>query len=310
VDLQTLTFQTLGFALAAGSVAALNPCGFAMLPAYLTLVILGDNTDRPSRAVAVGRALAATAAMSVGFLLVFGAFGLVIAPLAASAQQYLPAVTVVIGAGLVGLGAWMLTGRELTVLLPKPGRGAPTARLGSMFGYGLAYAIASLSCTIGPFLAVTSATFRSGSVLGGVAAYLAYGAGMTLVVGVLAAAVALASTGVVTGARRLLPYITRIGGGLLVLVGAYVGYYGVYELRLYFANGDASDPVIEAAGAVQEALAGRVDSIGIPPLLAALGVLILSAVLLGRRKVGRRRAGASQSPGAPDQREALRDRLD
>src|SRR5687767_11988267 len=103
--------QLLGFALAAGLVAALNPCGFAMLPAYLTLVVAGNDGEPRRRGAAVGRALAATAMMALGFLVVFGAFGLVVAPLASSVQQYLPAVTVVIGAGLVGLGVWMLTGR-------------------------------------------------------------------------------------------------------------------------------------------------------------------------------------------------------
>ncbi|MGC7100996.1 cytochrome c biogenesis CcdA family protein [Amycolatopsis lurida] len=280
--------QTLGFALAAGLVAALNPCGFAMLPAYLTLVITGQDGGTRGRTALVGRALTATATMALGFLVVFGAFGLIVAPLAASVQQYLPAITVVIGAALLGLGLWMLTGRELTLFLPKPGKGAPTARLGSMFGYGLAYAIASLSCTIGPFLAVTSATFRSGSVLGGITAYLAYGLGMTLVVGVLATAVALASSTVTTGFRRMLPHINRIGGGLLVLVGLYVGYYGIYELRLYFGDGDASDPVIEAAGVIQETLAGWVDSIGVLPLLAVLAAMILGAVVLSRRKAAKR----------------------
>ncbi len=281
--------QTLGFALAAGLIAALNPCGFAMLPAYLTLVVIGTDGETRSRTTAVGRALLATAAMALGFLVVFGTFGLVVAPLAASVQQYLPAITVVIGVSLIGLGVWMLTGRELTLLLPKLSQGAPTARLGSMFGYGLAYAIASLSCTIGPFLAVTSATLRSDSVLDGVLAYVAYGAGMTLVVGVLATAVALASSMVTIGLRRLLPHINRIGGGMLVLVGAYVGYYGVYELRLYFGDGDASDPVIEAAGAIQQALAGWVDSIGVLPLLVVLAVLILGAVVLGRSRWSRPR---------------------
>ncbi|AXB43277.1 cytochrome c biogenesis CcdA family protein [Amycolatopsis albispora] len=283
--------ETLGFALAAGLVAALNPCGFAMLPAYLTLVIAGGDGESRGRAALVGRALAATAAMALGFLVVFGVFGLVVAPLAASVQQYLPVITVVIGAALLGLGVWMLTGRELTVLLPKLTKGAPTARVGSMFGYGVAYAIASLSCTIGPFLAVTSATFRGGSLLGGITAYLAYGLGMTLVVGVLATAVALASSAVTTAFRRLLPHINRIGGGLLVAVGLYVGYYGVYELRLYFGDGDAADPVIEAAGAVQETLAGWVEGIGVLPLLGVLAALILAAVALGRRKAGKRPPG-------------------
>ncbi|MCP3801973.1 cytochrome c biogenesis protein CcdA [Allokutzneria sp. A3M-2-11 16] len=283
-----MDLQTLGFALAAGLVAALNPCGFAMLPAYLTLVIVGDGGAERGRAAAIGRALVATLAMALGFLVVFGTFGLLIAPLAASVQQYLPVITVIIGAGLVGIGIWMLTGREFALFLPKPGRGAPTARLGSMFGYGLAYAIASLSCTIGPFLAVTSATFRSGSFGGGVLAYLAYGAGMTLVVGVLATAAALASSTVTTKFRRLLPHINRVGGGLVVLVGVYVGYYGVYELRLFFGDGDARDPIIEAAGVVQETLVRWVEYIGVLPLLAVLAGVVLVAVVLVRRRAGRR----------------------
>lgn len=85
-----MDIQTLGFALAAGLVAALNPCGFAMLPAYLTLVVVGNDGDQRSRAAAVGRALGATAAMALGFLVVFGTFGLIVAPLAASVQQYCP----------------------------------------------------------------------------------------------------------------------------------------------------------------------------------------------------------------------------
>jgi cytochrome c biogenesis protein CcdA len=46
--------STLGFALAAGLVAALNPCGFAMLPSYLTLVVLGTG-ERQGRSVVVAR---------------------------------------------------------------------------------------------------------------------------------------------------------------------------------------------------------------------------------------------------------------
>ncbi|MGH3792532.1 MAG: cytochrome c biogenesis protein CcdA, partial [Pseudonocardiaceae bacterium] len=116
-----MDLDTIGFALAAGLVAAVNPCGFAMLPAYLTLVVAGEQTQG-SKVNAVARALAATAMMALGFLLVFGMFGLVIAPLATSVQQYLPAVTVVIGVALLALGIRMLSGREITLLLPRPRR--------------------------------------------------------------------------------------------------------------------------------------------------------------------------------------------
>ena len=263
-----------GLALAAGMVAALNPCGFAMLPAYLTLVVRGDGED-VRRCAAVGRALAATAAMALGFLAVFGLFGLLTVPVASAVQRYLPYATIVIGISLVGLGIWLLAGRELTVSpMGSSWRWAPSARLGSMFGYGVGYAIASLSCTIGPFLAVTGSTLRSGSMLGGVLVYAAYAAGLALVVGVLAVGIALTSTALVDRMRRLMPYVNRVSGVVLIAVGLYVSYYGLYEIRLFSADGNPADPVIAAAGRLQGTLAGWVYRTSAWPWVVALAVLI------------------------------------
>jgi hypothetical protein len=94
----------------------------------------------------------------------------------------------------------------------------------------------------------------------------------------------------------LLPYVSRIGGALLILVGLYVGYYGVYELRLFFGGGDARDPVIAAAGAIQQSLAGFVDGIGVVPLLAVLTLVVLGAVLLGNRVKNKSRRRPSGGP--------------
>ena len=74
-----------GLALAAGMLATVNPCGFALLPAYLSFLVTGDST--PGRGAAVGRALAATAAMTAGFGAVFGVFGPLIAPIAGRARR-------------------------------------------------------------------------------------------------------------------------------------------------------------------------------------------------------------------------------
>ena len=93
-----------------------------------------------------------------------------------------------------------------------------------------------MSCSIGPFLAAAGVALRSGELGTGLATFAAYAVGMGLVVAVLAVAAALASTAVVTSLRRALPYVTRIGGALLVVTGAYVAYYGYYELRLFHAD--------------------------------------------------------------------------
>ncbi|CPZ94513.1 Mercury resistance transport protein/cytochrome c biogenesis protein [Mycobacteroides abscessus] len=179
---------------------------------------------------ALARAVIATVVMAGGFVAVFTVFGLLTVSVASVIQRYLPFVTVVFGIGLVILGLWLLAGRDIIALMPKVlDANAPTTRLGSMFGYGVGYAVASLSCTIGPFLAVTSTTFESGSLFDGVLVYLAYASGITLVVGTLAVSTALASTMLLKAMRRALPYLNRVSGAILIVVGAYVGYYGSYE---------------------------------------------------------------------------------
>ncbi|HEX6076921.1 MAG TPA: cytochrome c biogenesis protein CcdA, partial [Micromonosporaceae bacterium] len=131
----------LALALAAGTLAAVNPCGFALLPAYLSFLVIGDGD--PGRGSAVGRALAATAAMTVGFVAVFGVFGLVIAPVVGALQRHLPWVTIGIGLMLLAMGGWLLAGRQLPEFRPAVSRGPSTRRsLPSMAVFGAAYAAA------------------------------------------------------------------------------------------------------------------------------------------------------------------------
>ncbi|MFC3892782.1 cytochrome c biogenesis CcdA family protein [Lentzea rhizosphaerae] len=274
--------QTLLVAVVAGMVATVNPCGFAMLPAYLALVVTGASEQ--SRARLLTRAVVSSAMMTLGFVTVFGLFGLAFSVVASSVQRYLPFVTVAIGLALVVLGALLLTGREITLLIPKPSRGAPNRHVGSMFGYGVAYAIASLSCTIGPFLAVAGSTLRGGDLVEGVTAFLAYAAGMGLVVTVLAIGTALASDAVTRRARSLLPHASRLGGALLVLVGLYVAYYGVYELRLFLGGADPSDPVVDGVGRLQGLLVEWFTAIGPVPFVVVLILLTAGGVLLVRRR--------------------------
>ena len=190
----------IGLALGAGMLAAVNPCGFALLPAYLSLFVL-DHQELP-RQVAVARAARATLALTTGFAAVFLAFGLAVAPVAASVQGYLPAFTVMFGVVLAVAGLWVALGRRLPTIPVRRRRSArvepPTASWASMTGFGASYAIASLGCTIAPFLAVVVTSFRSGSTAQGLVLFLVYAGGMGLVVGVAAVATALARGGLIT----------------------------------------------------------------------------------------------------------------
>ncbi len=274
-------------ALAAGVLAAVNPCGFALLPAYVSLLVIDEQVPQ-RRMLPVLRALSLTGAMTAGFVTVFGSFGLLAAPAADWLAERLPWLTVVIGLVLVALGGWLLAGGELTSPVPKAGRGPHLRRrFWPMYLFGMSFAVASLGCTIGPFLGVVVIGFSAGSTLAGVGLFLSYAAGMALVVGTVAVAVALARQSVVKVMRRAAPMLARAAGLLMVLAGAYVAWYGWYEIRI-FADPDATDPVIDTAAAVQTALAALVDAAGAGVLAAVLAALVvLAGVVAFARRSGR-----------------------
>lgn len=220
----------LAYAFTAGLVAAVNPCGFPMLPAYLSWFI-GTDEEQATVATRVPRALASGLTVSLGFLVVFAALGVPINAGVSSIYRAMPWFTMVIGVVLIGLGIAMLAGRQLKVVLPRLDRGGRTRTGWSMFVFGVSYAIASLSCTLPVFLVVVAGTTERSNFVSGFVAFLAYGVGMSLVLLVLSLALALAHESMVRWLRAVLQYVDRIAGALLVLVGAYLVNYGIYAVR-------------------------------------------------------------------------------
>lgn len=280
-----LTDAPYGLALSAGVLAAVNPCGFALLPAYVSLLIAGDDPAvTPTPGVALRRALTLTAAMTAGFVAVFGTFGLLTAPAADWLATRLPWVTVAIGMVLAGLGLWLTSGRELPSPVPKLSR-APVLRrrAGSLVLFGMSFAVASLGCTIGPFLGVVVASFATGSVTQSAALFLAYAAGMALVVGSIAVAVAVARQGVVTWMRRTASLLSRTAGVLMLAAGVYVAWYGWYEIRIQ-ADPTATDLVVDTAAQIQRTLSAAVDHAGPAGIAIIVAALSTTLALLALRR--------------------------
>ena len=267
--------RALLLAFSAGMVATVNPCGFAMLPAYLSYFLgLDDRSGSPS--AGVRRALAVGLSVSAGFLTVFFLLGVPFAGLRRSAwfNANLPVVTIVTGAALVVLGIAMVRGFEPTVRLPKMSKGTGSRELPTMFVFGVSYAVSSLSCTIPLFISLVASSLTGDDILGGIGAFVAYGLGMAIVLMALTLAMAVARQGLVRVVRRMVPYVNRIAGGLLVVAGLYVAYYGWYE-RQVLSGGSPSGP-----GAAlydwNQALVAWVRTNGAP----RIGLLLLAAIVL------------------------------
>ena len=273
----------LATAFTAGLVAAVNPCGFPMLPAYLSWFI-GMDDEEVDAARRVPRALLSGLSVAAGFLLVFAGLGIPINAGFSGIYRAMPWFTMVMGAAFIVLGIAMFRGYRLKMVLPRLERGGKTRRYRSMVLFGASYAVASLSCTLPIFLVYVAGTARRSNWASGFLAFLAYGAGITLVLLTLSLAIALARDSMVRGMRSLVRYADRAAAALLVIVGAYLVYYGVYAL-------DSGNRSSTGVGAIDD-WSSRASAwlehggVGLGWVLAGIVAVGLTWVLLRGRRAG------------------------
>lgn len=229
-----------------GLVAAVNPCGFILLPTYL-MYFLGVSGGAPgTQKASIARALKVSAAVSSGFLAVFLAIGFLSVPLRSTISANSKYVTGFIAMGLIVLGTAMLFGYKLPFMTPQIESGKKDQTVKSMFVYGVAYAVASIGCTIGLFLATVFSTRPDETFIDSVANMIAYGAGMALLVSALTVGFAFANTTLLKFLRSAMQYVDKIAAAFVMLSGLYLAWY------FYWVDLDnGGDPITDWAFARQ-----------------------------------------------------------
>ncbi len=218
-----MSAAALGLAFSAGLLASVNPCGFALLPGMVSLYLgqqePGYTSRTPWRRARDGLLLGAL--VTTGFLLVFVVAGLLLAAGGGAVVRFFPWATVVVGAALVVLGLWLYLGRDLTVRMLYLAAPRVAGSYRAMVVYGVAYALASLGCTLPIFLIAVGAALPSGP-LGSLVLFIAYSLGMGLVLTAVALGAALFKGVVASAMRRALPYVHQVSALLLVVAGGYL----------------------------------------------------------------------------------------
>ena len=209
----------------AGLLAAINPCGFVLLPTYLVYFLGMENLRPGAERASVLRALKVSAAVSAGFMSVFVIIG-AITKLSTNwfvEKAQWPALA--IGLALVVLGIAMLFGYRLPFTTPRLDVGKRDRSVRSMYVFGIAYAIASVGCTIAPFTGVVLGSFSTEGLAAGISAILLYGWGMAIVVTGLTVTLAFANTALLKFLRRGMAWFEQFAGILLILTGMYLCWY-------------------------------------------------------------------------------------
>ncbi len=234
-----------GFAFIAGMVAAVNPCGFVMLPAYLTIYLRDESdVDEDSSLSGVAKrgtkAIYVSLAMGLGFVALFGSAGLLVSASQELVKEALPWIGFTLGILMALLGAYILIGGKIYTGIAQQMAdrvGDPrVSSLGGYFLFGVSYALASLSCTLPIFLSVVTSSFGRDGFLSGLIQFVAYAGGMAFLIMIVTIGIALFKSAILGPLRRSMQYVERISAVILAVVGAYLVFYWLTEgdLSTYF----------------------------------------------------------------------------
>ena len=211
-----------GYAFGAGMLAACNPCGFGLVPAYVGLH-LGRGRLRDAARFGV--------VVSVTIVLLFAAGGLALAAVGAALARWFPWIGLAVAVLMVALGAHTLTGGAvpggagLAGAADRLGRVAAGPGVAGAAAFGLGFALTSLGCTLPLFLSVLGASLTAVSPVSALAAVTLFGLGLSAVLVGLGLAAVLLGTAALSWTRRAGRLVAAAAAALLLLGGAYAAYY-------------------------------------------------------------------------------------
>jgi cytochrome c biogenesis protein CcdA len=229
-----------------GMAAAFNPCGAAMFPAYVGYQLGTVESDRSPVASGLNGIVMGLAA-TAGFVVVFGVVGLLLAAGGWVVRDLLPFIGLGIGVLITATGLWLLISRRKIGIMAASrvnlgqGRG-----LKNIFLFGIAYALASLSCALPLFLVAVGIsigqTTDASDVPSIVIRTVTYGLGMGAVIIAATLGIVFFKDVVSRWMRVVFRYIEDIGKVAMVGAGGY--------LIFYWTLGEGSAILSERAGGI------------------------------------------------------------
>ena len=215
-----LDVAQVGLAFTAGVLGFLSPCALPMLPSYVAYYL--NRAEGASRGRMLYGAVVFSSATIAGFLTVFTGVGF----LPSLAIQIVPlseaVLAPVIGVGLIAVG--LLTAVS-SVFYRFPSLSiAPLKASGpfSFYVYGVAYALASLSCSFPVFLLVVLQSAVAGSPLETLLLFVVYGLGAGTLMVPITVVTSLSKEYLHRRLMGVLPHTRKLNASVLIAAGAYM----------------------------------------------------------------------------------------
>jgi cytochrome c biogenesis protein CcdA len=261
-----------------GIMAAVNPCGFVLLPTYLVYYLGTElNREDENKTTTLRRGLSVGIAVSSGFIGLFLIVGIISRAFTTVIRDNAKYAALVIGIGLVAMGIAMLFGWKLPISQPDVSVQRKRTTW-NMFLFGIVYAIASIGCTIGLLISVILGSINRHGFVSGVISIVLYGLGMGLLVTSLTVALAFARVGLVSTIKKSFKWFDKVSAVFVVLTGMYLSWYWLGAI-----TDRGTDGVTSRVERWQTSVVQFLQDAGVYRLLIVFCVIIATAGVVIRR---------------------------
>ncbi len=214
----------IGFSFLQGVLAFLAPCAVALLPGYILAFISRNPDAQTNLNTRLGRGLKLAFLSILGILVIYSIAGGLIIIAGQLLKDYMKWITIGMGGIFVVLGILMLLGKNVSLSVNLQNTTAKTEAT-EAFLFGVAYAIGALGCLFPLFLIVATQALAAPTIWEGISYILAYFVGMSGMMILTILLAVFAKEFLMKNLRKILPYMERITGVLLILAGVYIIYY-------------------------------------------------------------------------------------
>jgi cytochrome c biogenesis protein CcdA/peroxiredoxin len=212
----TINLTGLPLIFVAGMLALLSPCGFPMLPGYISYY-MGSRTS-------FKRTVTGGVACSLGLVTVFSVIGIGVALVGSVITQYIPLLELVAGSLAIIMGISLLTEIKFPSIFTITRAPNQKGLLG-IFLYGIAYGLATLGCSAPIFFSTLFYAITAGGLIAGIVTFLVYAAGMGLPIILTTILLAKTKDYLLNRIIRAMPWFQKISSLLLIVIGIYLIMY-------------------------------------------------------------------------------------
>tara|TARA_B100001105_G_C22397704_1_gene447602 strand:- start:2793 stop:3650 length:858 start_codon:yes stop_codon:yes gene_type:complete len=232
-----LDFFGLTYSFVAGVLAAFNPCGIVMLPAYLGLYInrkSGEISVPPHKKIT--NSIGVIVFVGLGFISLFSVVAVLVTLSSELVRESIPIICIALSILILYFGIAEFQNKstfstvitQLSAKIGNPNSANPMA----FILFGISYGLASVGCALPIFISMITRTLDSQNILSTFVNFLLYSFGMIFVITVLTI-MTLISTDYIKKLNRFFRQWSQIiFGTFLSIAGVFMLAYWIIDLRL------------------------------------------------------------------------------